>query len=161
MKNIINSEKHYVQYSLSAITSGSVANNNLCAAVPVISKNLVFEVEEGSLVKAVYLEFWVTSDDATQGSAIWALEKVQSGTAPMNAAEIAALNSYDNKKNVLHVGMGLIPTNVDYPMNLVKGWFKIPKGKQRMGIGDELQFSILAQSNGVSYCGFSTYKEYK
>ncbi len=44
---------------------------------------------------------------------------------------------------------------------LVRQWFKIPKGKQRFGLGDQL--FVTAQSTGQDFqlCGFATYKEYK
>ncbi len=161
VRPMVHSEKHYVQNSLFAIASGAVASLIQVAAVTVSTKNLATEIEEGSILKAIYLEYWVTSDDTSAGTAIWCLEKVPAGAAPLNAGDIAALNAYDNKKNILHTGMGLIPPNTQYPMNLVKGWFKIPKGKQRFGLSDELVFTILAQSNGISACGFTLYKEYK
>ncbi len=160
MQAVITSQKHFVQSSLAAIASGAIASILQISAVAVANKDADQEVEEGSIVKAIYCEYWVTSDDTAQGSSVWILEKIPAGAASATAADMADLNSYVNKKNILHTGMGLIGPNTQPPFNLVKGWFKIPKGKQRMGLGDKLKFTILGQSNGMSFCGFSLYKEY-
>ncbi len=160
MRPVITSKKHYTQQSLFAIAAAARSATVIVTAVKVADVSAANEVEDGSLVKAVYIEMWVTGDDAVQGSGIWALYKLPAGGASITAAELASLDSYDNKKNILHTGMGLFPPNTQNPMNLVKGWFKIPKGKQRFGLGDRLEFAILAQSDGVQACGFETYKEY-
>ncbi len=159
MRPTINTEKHIVQQSLAAVASGAIsfvefidAKANPSAATPA-------DCREGCVVSAIYIEMWATSDDATAGTTICTVERLPSGRASMSAAQSAALDGYDNKKNVLNIMMGLIGPNTQYPMNLVKGWFKIPKGKQRFGIGDRLGLNIHAQSNGMSFCGFATYKE--
>ncbi len=160
MRPVITSKKHYIQQSLFAIASGARTATVVVTAVKVADVTAANEVEDGSLVKAVYIEMWGTSDDTAAGSSVWCLYKIPSGGASITAAEMASLDSYDNKKNILHTGMGLLGPNVQVPMNLVKGWFKIPKGKQRFGLGDRLEFAILAQSNGMAACGFELYKEY-
>ncbi len=160
MRPVITSEKHYVQNSLFAIASGVATGFLYANAVAVQDKNVDNEVVQGSLVKAIYIEMWVTSDDAAAGSAIWIIEKIPANQASATAAQMADLGSYPNKNNIFHTGMGLISPNTQYPMNLIKGWFKIPKGKQRMSLKDSLKMTIFAQTNGISGCGFSTFKEY-
>ncbi len=102
---------------------------------------------------------WLTSDDTAAGTAIVTLEKVPAGATAMTAAQSAALNDYPNKKNILHTQMGLLGPNTQYPMAVVKGWFKIPKGKQRFGLKDILSLNIHGQSNGLAGCGFFIFKE--
>ncbi len=157
MRPKVHTEKHYVQFSLSAVASGAIQTNQLIDAVaaPTASD----EIREGATVTAIYLEFWITSDDTAHGSSIVTLEKVPGVGSPMTAAQSAALNSYNNKKNIFYVHMGLTPSNVEYPMASIKGWFKIPKGKQRFGLRDRLQLNIHGQSNGLAVCGFCIYKE--
>ncbi len=77
----------------------------------------------------------------------------------MAAGDAAALNAYDNKKNIIYTQIGLISDNLTYPMNVIKGWFKIPKGKQRMGLNDRWNLNIFAQSNGITGCGMFIFKE--
>ncbi len=160
MRPIITSKKHYIQKSLFAIASGARSISVFADAVKVGAVAAADDVEDGSLIKAIYIEMWVTSDDTAQGSSVWILEKVPAGATSVTAAQMASLDTYPNKKNILHTGMGLIGPNVQLPFNLVKGWFKIPRGKQRFGLGDTIQFGILAQSNGMTACGFATFKEY-
>ncbi len=157
MRPTINTEKHYVQFSLFAVGSGALVSQLIAAgnAVPVGAT----QVREGAKISAVYLEFWATSDDAAAGTCINTLEILPGNATTMTAAESAALDSYDNKRNILHTQMGLLGPNVQYPMALVKGWFKIPKGKQRFGKGVRLRFNLHGQSNGMSVCGFAIYKE--
>ncbi len=159
MRPVVNTKKHYIQQSLFAIASGALSNVFLITAVADPAAATANEVREGSKISAVYVEMWIHTDDASSGSSIVTLEKLPGSSGVMNAADSAALNTYDNKKNVLFTQMGLTPNNVTYPMASVKGWFKIPKSKQRFGLEDRLVLNIHAQSNGLSACGFAIYKE--
>ncbi len=124
--------------------------------------NTAIEVEEGSLVKAVFLEVWLSSDDTLVTSFQVALEKVPAAAPAMTFTTGNSLGSYANKKNVLYVTRGLAPAETfGNPVPVLRGWFKIPKGKQRMGLGDKIVMNITAISNGINWCGFMTYKEYK
>ncbi len=158
MRPRVHTEKHIKQQSLLAVAGGAITNIGIATAVAVPT-SAVLEVREGCTISAVYVEIWITGDDAVQGTAIVSLEKVPAGATNMTAAQSAALNAYPNKRNVFHVQMGLTPPNTQYPMASIKGWFKIPKGKQRMALGDELVLNIHGQSDGVSACGVFIYKE--
>ncbi len=160
VRAIVTSRKHIIQNSLLSTASGAVTNITLANVVDRSAANTNLEIVQGSIIKAVYLEYWHTGDDAVQGSMIAVLEKLVAGATPIAAGQIAALDSYDNKRNVLHTFMGLLGPNTQVPMTSVKGWFKIPKGKQRFSVGDKLTFSVFGQSDGVITCGFAIYKEY-
>jgi len=157
MRPTINTEKHYVQQSLGTVVAGAITPISIAfaAAAPTGAE----QVREGCKITAVYVEMWLTGDDAVAGTAIVTLEKRSGNMVAMTAAQSAALNSYVNKKNVFHCQMGLLPPNTQYPMASIKGWFKIPKGKQRFGLQDLLVLNIHGQSDGVDFCGFFTYKE--
>ncbi len=161
MRPTIHSTKHYVQMSLTSIAAGALGTTVLVSAVPVASKNLVSEVEEGALVKAVYIELWVfgNAGNATQ---ITTLCKFPSGQTPFTVAEMAALGAADNKKNILFTSQGLVGNDgIANPSVIMRGWYKIPKGKQRFGQGDTLELQIFAQAaESLDFCGFCTYKEY-
>ncbi len=159
MRPTINTEKHVVQFSLFAVASGAITNLLLAVGKQTVAAATREEVREGSKIANVYIEMWVSSDDAASGSVIVTLERLTGGQGLMSTADSAALDSYDNKKHVLHTVMGLTPSNVQYPMAVLKGWFKIPKGMQRFGQEDQLRLNIHGQSNGISGCGFAIYKE--
>ncbi len=159
MRPVIHTEKHVVQRSLFAVGSGALTVVDVVISLAAPVATTATNVREGSSINAVYCEMWVSSDDAASGTCIATLERRPGGVNAMLASESAALDSYDNKKNILHTFMGLTPSNVQYPMAIIKGWVKIPKGKQRFGIGDKLVLNIHGQSNGIAACGFFIYKE--
>ncbi len=160
MRPVVNTKKHFIQESIFTIAAGAIRNDVLAVAAPDPDPTVFQEVREGSIISAVYIEMWVTSDDAAIGNTIWTLEKLSGASNNfMNAGDSAALQSYDNKKNILHTQMGLVGPNTQYPSMIVKGWFKIPKSKQRFGIEDTLVANLFAQGNGLTGCGISIYKE--
>jgi len=160
MRPIIQSTKHYVQQSRSEVATVAVQNIDILEAVIMSANNLVDEVLEGSLVKAVFVEMWIL-DTASDGSFVISLEKRPSGLGAMAFASSNALGLYPNKKNLLYVTQGLSPNNgVGNPVPIIRQWFKIPKGKQRMGLGDKLVLNITNNGlNDLEFCGFFTYKE--
>ncbi len=160
MKPILHSQKHYVQQSRSSLATVSVFTIDLIKAVEGTIANLVDEVIEGAMIKAVFVEMWIL-DSANDGSFIITLEKLPSGLASPGFATMNALGTYKNKKNVLYTTQGLTPNNgVGNPVPIIRQWFKIPKGKQRFGLGDELVLNMTNNGpNTLEFCGFSIYKE--
>ncbi len=159
MRPVIHAEKHIVQQSLATVASGALTVINIAIGKQTVAPATAIHCREGSTVSAIYIEMWITSDDAAQGSVIVTLERRSGGLGAMTAADSAALDGYDNKKNVLHTFQGLVGPNVQPAMPAIRGWFKIPKGKQRMGIEDIFVLNIHGQSNGAAFCGFFVYKE--
>ncbi len=158
MKAPIHSEKHYVQTSLSTVAAGTILNIPLISGVTVADKDTANEVVEGSVVKAVFLEYWLRAS-AAEGAVLVSLVK-NPEFGSMTFVEHVALNAYTNKKNVLYHTQGLTNDDGADAIPFVRGWFKIPKGKQRFGLGDLLQLAISAQALAVDVCGFCVYKEY-
>ncbi len=161
----IHSVKHYVHRTNTVISSGNLAALVLVDAVAVSAAGAnAFDVVEGSLVKAIHLDHWIINNAATgintQFQAI--LEKVPTGAPGVTAGEIVNLGSYDNKKNVLHSFQGNLSAGIDgaNATPYMQGWFKIPKGKQRMGLGDRIILSMLTTGQSCESCGLVVYKEY-
>ncbi len=160
MKPVIHSTKHYVQWTLQTIgTLATLVSEDISIGTISTGANLATEVEEGALVKAVYVELWLTSDDTSGSSFTISLEKNPGSGGLMSYAESIALFTYTNKKNILYNTMGLVGPNDEVPIPVIRQWFKIPKGKQRMGLNDTIKLNISAITNGLTYCGFATYKE--
>ncbi len=159
MRPVINTKKHIVQYSLFTVAGGALETKTIAVTVAV-PDGTPTQIKEGSKVSAVYVEMWISSDDdVTPGTAILTLVKIPGAGQAMQAGESAALDSYDNKKNVFHIQMGLTPDKNTYPLASIKGWFKIPKSKQRFGLLDQLHLNLHGQSNGLNACGFALFKE--
>ncbi len=160
MKPVIHSQKHYVQQSRSEVATVALVTIDIIKSVEGTVANAVDEVIEGSIVKAVFVELWLL-DSANDGSFIVTLEKLPSTSPAIGFANMNALGTYSNKKNILYTTQGLSPNNaVGNPVPIIRQWFKIPKGKQRMGLGDELVLNIANNGlNDLEFCGFMTYKE--
>ncbi len=160
MRAPIHSNKHYVQTSLSTVMALAVLEISLIRAVVPSGVNLVNEVTEGAIVKAIFIEEWLRTGDTAAGSFVVIVEKVPAGIAAPSAAQMAALATYENKKNILFTSMGTLNDQDSLATPVLRNWLKIPKGKQRFGLGDELRIVIFAQSLDIIRCGFATYKEY-
>ncbi len=161
MRPIVHSTKHYVQYPIDQIPTGTVQNILLAKGVESTTANLATEVVEGTLVKACYIQL-LLQNQGNLGEFIVVLEKTVGSVAGVTFTQAADLWSYPNKKNVLFVSQGLTSNDgVGNPQQIMADWYKIPKGKQRMGLADRLVLSIANVSSGdLNRCGFSTYKEY-
>ncbi len=147
--------------SLTTVATAAIGATELVSGVATPDKASVSEVEEGASVKALYLEIWAIGSVSNQFfTAI--LAKFPSGTNNPTIAEIAALGNWDNKKNILYTTQGLASNDgIAAPIPIIRQWFKIPKGKQRMGLGDRIRLIIASRgSDDIIFCGFATYKEY-
>ncbi len=163
MRPIIHSKKHIFQISQSTVGQGLVVNTVLIEALESASATPK-DVIEGAIVKACYVEFWLSQDSASVvGSYTVALFKDPGGNAAMSTAQMAALHDYDNKKNILFTAQGLLTPNDGGQVPVLRGWYKIPKGKQRFGLGDRITISVRnnnATAIDINFCGLAIYKEY-
>lgn len=161
MRPIVHSKKHYVQNSIATILASAKLDLDLIEAVNVTAANAVHEVTEGATVKAIYIEQWLRAGEVSPGSVIVCLVKVPGNGTGFSTASLAALGNADNKKNILFVSQGLINDQDADAIPFMRGWYKIPKSKQRFGLGDKLILQVFAQGAiDVHICGFATYKEY-
>ncbi len=161
VRPIVNSVKHYVQHSISTVTASTITSVELIHTQKVEDVALVNDVREGAIVKAVFIEFWVRAGDTAAGSGIITVEKIPIDGANASTAEMAALGDYNNKKNVFYVTQGLYNDQDADAVPVLRQWIKIPKSKQRFGLGDRLFINFFAQGAiDMHICGFSTYKEY-
>ncbi len=160
MRPIISSKKHYVQVSLATVLAGARLVTDLVNAVELTAVGDSDEVQEGAIVKAVFVEMWVRAGDTAPGTTLISLIKIPGSGSVPTFAELVALHDYDNKKNVLYHTQGLTNDQDADAIPFVRQWFKIPKGKQRFGLGDKLVLTISAQAIDNIICGFATYKEY-
>ncbi len=117
-------------------------------------------VRVGESIAAVYVEMWVIGTLQVPVNCIMSVEKIVGGTTVMTFSQAQDLFNYPNKNNLLQIQQGLIGATDTNPTPFFRGWIKIPKGKQRMAIGDNLQLNIAAQTDDVQFCGIFIYKSY-
>ncbi len=161
MKAPINSRKHIVQLPFDQIATGTAQVNNLITAVDRTIADSATEVQEGAIVKAVFIEMWL-QNSAADGHAVLTVSKNPAGDTGPAFGGLADLDSYDNKKNILFTHEGLTSNDgVGNPVRILYHWIKIPKGKQRFGLGDRLDLNLSnPSSNNLNRCGLAIYKEY-
>ncbi len=160
------SVKHYVPRAVVNVNSATVLNDIVVDAVVASAVNLATEVLEGSVIKAVFIELSIIGIGASGVTNAFnlTLEKKIADQPTMTNAQSLALFTYPNKKNILYTTQGLIGSRLDGEATrfIIKQWFKIPKGKQRFGLGDQLLLNLsnIAGSN-YQVCGIYVYKEYR
>ncbi len=163
MRQIIHSKKHIVQVSQGTVAQGSVINTTLVEATEATSTTPT-AIEVGAVVKSCYVEFWVSQDSASiVGSYTFIIVKDPGGAQAPTQTEMAALHDYTNKKNILFTAQGLLTPNDGGQVPIVRGWYKIPKGKQRFGLGDKLRITMRNNNStaiDLNFCGLAIYKEY-
>lgn len=162
MRAQINSVKHIVQITPTTVLAGAVGKITIAEGLEVqdIPVANVDNVRAGAHVKAVYCELWITGDGTEQSSSTWIFKKRQAGDGNMTFGEINAMQGFLGKNQILMSGQGIVPPNTQHPMSIFKGWVKIPKGKQRIALGDQLEIVVSSITNGIVMCGLFIYKEY-
>ncbi len=163
MRPTINTVKHYVQTANTLIASAGISVNTIAAAVANTALPVnTFDVKEGSKISAFYVEMWYkgagASDADTQFNV--AIYKNPQGSETMTASNLLNMMAYDNKRNIIFASQGVIGgIGGGQAIPAVRQWFKIPKGKQRMGLKDSWQIAFTTTGEGCQKCGVFVYKE--
>jgi len=158
----IQTRKHIVQQPIQTVTTATTLLLDIVEAVATGASATPGEINEGSVVKACYVELWIVTDAMTTGSTVVTLYKNPGGSNNLtHGLAGGALNQWTNKKNIFNMFQGLIGDQNTNTVPVFRGWYKIPKGKQRFGLGDKLTLSVSALSADCQICGFFLYKEYQ
>ncbi len=138
MRPPIQSTKRITQYSLFTVPADGVVTAKIVKAVSTFT-GTNSECPVGAVVKAVYVEFWIMGEGAQPTFAVSFVEKSVNDTPKPDIADVRLLDEYTNKKNIFYTTQGLIGDSNTNPIPIMRQWIKIPKGKQRMGLGDEIR----------------------
>ncbi len=164
MRAMINSVKHYIPQSLSTVGTGTITGRSVVNTVVAPAVANSDEVRQGAIVKAVFIELWILGAEVsgTNTSFLVALEKRPSAAPAMTFVNSQGLTAYLNKKNILYTTQGVVGSDQggQGAIPVLRQWFKIPKGKQRMGLGDRIVLNVSALANDLVICGQFIYKEY-
>ncbi len=160
MRAPINSTKHIVQQTVATSGMGAISSSLIVVAEEVAT-GAATVVAQGTVIKAVFIEMWFDANSqSTAGSTVATLEKQSGGQPAMTYAQSVDLHNYPNKKNLLATHMGLTAAQDANPVPAFRAWYKIPKGKQRFGLGDRLLLNISGITDDTNYCGLFIYKAY-
>ncbi len=165
MQSPIHSVKHYVPLTNGFVAANAIDNADVVDAIVAPGNTNAQSVQEGAQVKAVWIELWIFNAGATTTTTqfIITLEKTVAGQTDMTFAEAANLRAYPNKKNILYTTQGVLPANIDGSgaIPIIRQWFKIPKGKQRFGLGDKVLLNVATIGQNLRRCGMFIFKEYQ
>ncbi len=161
MKSPINSTKHIVQLTLATVGVGTVVSTPIidAKALSLVGAGAE-EVRAGAVVKAVYVELWLRGQDTSAGSFVCIIQKCSADSNGATAGEMANLMDYNEKNQILFTSQGLVNNSTSDAIPVYRGWIKLPKGKQRFGLGETFRVTVLAQTLDVNMCGAFIYKEY-
>lgn len=165
MRAPISSIKHIIQHTQFIVTSLAVTTNLEVNAVNTAGVSAPNTVVEGSVIKAVYIELWLLSDETEVSSYVLTVEKAIGAQGDPTFTQMTTLDAYVNKKNVLYSSQGLLAggsgSSTGNPTPVLRQWIKIPKGKQRFGLFDRLKVNIAAiGAADIEGCGLTIYKSY-
>jgi len=157
----INSEKHIHPRSLVTIDSGS--NDAFVIATAMQNPDSSNQVRVGCTIKAVYVELWFIGSGSQPVVQTSSFEKLVAGQDAMTQIQSVTMHDYPNKKNLFKISQGTIGDANTNTTPVWREWIAIPKGKQRMGLGDSFRLNIAAlgeASNDLEVCGIFVFKEY-
>ncbi len=160
----INQIKHEVTFSNLAQNASSGITIEVAKTTDrgTIDTTNAQEVQQGAKINWIYVELNLNGVDNSGAAQIihWMIFKNPSATFSPNPL----LYNQDTKKHILKRGMEMLP---EIPLGSggtvqTKRIFvvKVPRGMQRMGQLDEIQFIYRStSSSGINYCGFFIFKE--
>ncbi len=162
MKQIIQSTKRISQASLFTVAADAVEQFIVLQATQDFTGGSG-QCPVGAVVKAVYVEMWMMGDGQQPSFQMAIVEKSQGNATVASIAALRDLDNFTNKKNIFHTFQGLIGDANTNPMPIIRQWIKIPRGKQRMGLGDRIRvvFGGLDPVGSVEVCGFTIAKYYQ
>ncbi len=139
-----------------SVASGAVGNFNIVTVDNALGA--VTAVRVGAKVKAVYVELIIDGVTASK-TFICLFVKLPNAVGGPTFTETQNLSTWDNKSNILEMHQGLGPTGGNV-MPVFRHWIKIPKGKQRMALGDQIKMYIAGVGTTINFCAVSIFKEY-
>ncbi len=153
----IKSDKHEITWSNLAQNAAAGVAVTLVQGVDSADKNASTEVEVGSHVKFLYLEFQHSAETITSTKIIhWSIQVLrvnQTGTNP---------NTYyqDNRACIIKRGMEMVPKDVNTIIKRIVA-IPVPRVYQRIQKGTTFVLQYIASSaEAINSCGFCIYKEF-
>lgn len=159
----INSTKHFVPRTRFETVAGTVVEHVIVDSVALASVGATTaDVQEGATIKAILVEFWMAPASSTTPTQFtFIIYKLPSGVGGPSLTDMLNLMAWDNKKNILFTSQGVLGLDsAGGTIPLHRSWLKIPKGKQRFGLGDRFAWSFVTVDSTAQACSMNIYKEY-
>ncbi len=162
-RNIVNSIKNDVS-ALTGLVDGANTVQNIAIATDTATTASTTSVDNGSIIKAIWIEFWISATAEVAVGVTNAVELYLSKNPGNNLTmPIPGTQGSSNEKKFIIKGWkGLVDARTQgFQPYSWKGWVKIPKVYQRMGTDDHWQLNILMSGVAGLICEHFVYKWYK
>ncbi len=155
----INSVKNIVDSTLLGVAAATVSSVVLAQAVDDYT-GAANQVPTGASIKSIYLFVQIISADSGVANADWYMWKRPGSVTTIGPVPGATGGSVD-RKWIQHEEKGIPGNALDgaYPLTF-KGVIRLPRGRQRMGDGDQLRLQ-LRSTDVYNACVKCIYKFYK
>ncbi len=150
------SDKHEITWSNIGQNASTVQNINLGLAVQSADKNTSAEVNIGSHIRFIYIEFQFSAEAATTTTIVhWYLAQKRSG----QTLTVPNLYYQKDRSQIVQRGMEMVPKDTSTVIKRIVA-VRIPRIYQRMKDDSQWLFSYIASSTStINACGFAIYKE--
>ncbi len=119
------------------------------------------DVWEGAKIFQCYIELWLNGLGTTNPAKFQlCVVKLSAGQTAPDFADMNNLTAYAGKKNILFTTQGILGRGGNQSVPILREWYKIPKGKQRFGLGDSVIALLAVTSESIQSCGLVIFKEY-
>ena len=154
----VQSDKHEITWSQLGQNASSVQTIDFVVGTQDADKNTSTEVEIGSKVYGIYIEFNLSSATTAAANVFhWKVEYVFPGQATSNP------NVYyqTDRRQTIKRGMEMNVTNVSTVVKRIL-FVRIPKFMSRIGDSNKIRLKyITSGTDTINFCGFAVYKEFK
>ncbi len=156
MRPVIHSRKEIVDGTFLAVTAATVTNVLVADAINDYV-GTVGSVEVGSVIKSIYLFVQVLPTAGTANVDFYVIKRPNGIVDPVPGA----VGGTSARKYVLHEEKGIPGNAADgaYPLTF-KGVVRIPRGRQRMGEGDDIRV-VIRGADIYNACVKCIYKVYQ
>ncbi len=143
------------------MSGGILVHTSVSAVAKGAARSTTDKVEEGCVIKAIHLEYWLNGNGSNQTTQFVLIAyKLPSGLTEPTVSDMLNLQAWPNKKNILFSSQGNLAEGGNSSIPVLRDWIKIPKGKQRFGLEDKFQVAVATVDADLQECGMVTYKEY-
>ncbi len=157
--NIVNSIKNSVDF-IDGISAATVVKKTIAIAKDNPATTIQNEVKRGSLIKAIWLEFWYYGTSPSNTNDIMDAYVIKNPGNNLTDPDPGTVGTSNEKKFVFREWRGIVGNKSlgGFPYRW-SGWLRIPKRYQRMGTDDILKFVLISPTTG-NLCTKFIYKWY-
>ncbi len=155
----IKTDKHEIVWTQLQTDFAPAIATRLAIGVQSADKDIADEVETGSHIKSIYLEFNIAAEIITTPKVIdWII--IMRPQNVSSSAQTPTLFYQTGRNLIIQRGREMLPKDVATVYKRIVR-VRIPKKYQRIGEGDTINITFgSSSSDAANICGFAIYKEF-